>query len=446
VTLQKYQEGIDMLDALFTAVSGMDATNTELSVIGNNIANMNTIGFKASTVSFDDVLSQSIANGSGSSQVGQGVTISSVSPDFSEGSMESTSSSLDLAIDGNGMFMVNNGGANYYTRDGQFSLGSNGNIVDSNGDAVQGYLANAAGDITGTIGDLQLSTAQSPANATTTVNLGINLNSSTTPAADTFTLDGNGPGEPNDPANYNFSNSTTIYDAQGGAHNVTEYFVNTGANTWDVHYVYADPAVSGQLLQAGQTSGGVGADPTGVATVQTLTFNPNGSLDAAASPATPVAFNFGGGAAAQTVNFDYGTATQFAGGNSIASVTQDGYASGSLQSESISNTGVINEVFSNGESRAVGQVALAGFTDPSGLTQMPNNLYEQSVNSGAPIIGTAGSSGLGSLDSSSLEESNTDLDQDMVQMITAQNGYDANSKVIQTADDMLQALMSIKQS
>ncbi|HYA88514.1 MAG TPA: flagellar hook protein FlgE [Nitrospirota bacterium] len=435
-----------MFDALYTAVSGMDATNTELSVIGNNIANMNTIGFKASTVSFDDVLSQSIANGSGASQIGQGVAISSVSPDFSEGSFESTSNSLDLAINGNGMFMVNKDGADYYTRDGQFSLGSNGNIVDSNGNALQGYLANAAGDITGTIGNLQLTTGQSPANATTVVNLGINLNSMTTGAADNFTLDGNGPHEPNDPANYDFSNTTTIYDAQGSAHNVTEYFVKTGNNTWNVHYVYADPAVSGQLLQAGQTSGGAGADPTGAATVQQLTFNADGSLNTVASVATPVTFNFGGGAAAQTLNFNYGTSTQYAGSNSIANVTQDGYASGSLMSESISNTGVISEVFSNGETRAVGQVALAGFSAPSELTELGGNLYEQSVGSGAPVIGTAGSSGLGNLDSSSLEESNTDLDQEMVQMITAQNGYDANSKIIQTADDMLQALMNIKQS
>jgi flagellar hook protein FlgE len=446
-----------MLTSLYTAISGMNANGTALSVIGDNIANLNTNGFKASDISFGDVLSQSLTSMSGNSQIGRGVHVSSVSPLFTQGSFQTSSNGLDLAIDGDGFFIVNNNGAQYYTRAGQFSLDRNGNIVNPDGLVLQGYLADAAGNITGTIGDLQIATSQSPANATTLVSMAINLDASQSVPAAAFTLDGNGDGVQSDPANYNFSSTTTAYDAQGGAHQVTMYFVKTGANAWTVHYAVADPSNSGEYMEAGQTSGGAGNPPAGAATTQAFTFNTNGSL-ANDNSGTAMTFNFGGGVPAQNVTFNFGTGTgetpagtgldmssQYASSFSVMSVLQDGYGAGSLRSVSVSDAGIITGVFTNGQTRSIGQVALARFIAPTELMKLGNNLYGESYDSGQPIIGMASSSGLGKVLSSSLELSNVDLAQEFVKMISSQRGFEANSKIITTTDQLLQELVNLKQ-
>ncbi len=446
-----------MLSALYTAVSGMDANSTSLSVIGDNIANMNTIGFKGSTASFGDVLSQSMSGASGSSQVGRGVEVTGVTPSFTQGSFESTSNGLDLAIDGDGLFMVNNNGVRSYTRAGEFTLDKSGNIVNPDGYILQGYLADAGGNITGSVGNLQVNATQSPANATTQVSAAVNLDASATVPAGAFTLDGNNDGVPNDPANYNFSNTATVYDSQGGPHQVTMYFVKTGANAWDVHYAYPDQAVPSQLIEPGQTSGGAGAVPTGPASVQHLTYNQDGSLNTDNS-GTGIAFNFGPVVAASTINFNYGTgtgetppgtgldlSTQYSSSFSVMSVNQDGYASGSLQSVNVSDAGVLEGVFTNGQTRAIGQVALARFIAPTELTKLGKNLYSESFDSGQPIIGSANSSGNGKILSSSLELSNVDLAAQFVNMISSQRGFEANSKIITTTDQLMQELVNLKQ-
>lgn len=445
-----------MLTSMSTAVSGMDAAGTDLSVVSNNIANLNTIGFKSSSVSFGDVLSQNLADSTGTSQVGLGVQVMSVTPQFTQGSFESTSNGLDMAVDGSGFFMVNDSSGNtYYTRDGEFSTDANGNIVNPSNMMVQGYLADAAGNITNTIGNLQI-TGNSPANMTTEEQVSVNLDATSTPPAAPFTLDGNATGVDDDPANYNFSDATTVYDSQGGAHQVTMYFVNTGANAWTVHYVVADPDNPGSYMEAGQTSGGAGNLPTGAATTQNLTFNANGSLNNDNS-GTAMDFNFGGGVTnPQPVAFNFGTgtgevpagtgldmSTQFASASSVANVTQDGYTAGSLQSVSISQAGIVSGVFSNGETRNIGQIALAGFNAPTGLNLLGKNLYSASAASGQANIGKANTGGLGQINSSSLEQSNVDLDQEFVNMIAAQRTFEANSKVITTTDQMLQVLVNL---
>ncbi|MGE5446592.1 MAG: flagellar hook-basal body complex protein [Ignavibacteriales bacterium] len=192
-----------MLTAFNIALSGLDANGTMLSAISDNIANENTTGFKASTVSFGDVLSQTLTGADSPSQIGLGVQVDSVSPVFTQGSFQTTTNALDLAIDGNGFFIVKQGNANAYTRAGQFSLDKNGNIVNPDGLVLQGYLADALGNITGTLGDLNVSTAQSPAKMTTSVDLAANLDSTQTVLGAAFTLDGNGDSVPNNPANYN---------------------------------------------------------------------------------------------------------------------------------------------------------------------------------------------------------------------------------------------------
>ncbi|HTF99178.1 MAG TPA: flagellar hook protein FlgE [Nitrospirota bacterium] len=446
-----------MLTSLYTAISGMDANGTALSAISDNISNLNTIGFKESNISFGDVLSQSLTSASGISQIGRGVQVMSVSPLFTQGSFQTSSNGLDLAIDGDGFFVVNQNGARYYTRAGQFSLDRNGNIVNPDGLILQGYLADAAGNITGTVGDLQIATTQSPANASTLVNISLNLNAQSAAQAAAFTLDSNGDGVQNDPANYNFSNTTTVYDTQGGAHQVTMYFVKTADNAWTAHYAYADPSNSGQLMEAGQASGGAGNPPTGAATTQDLTFDSNGALVDDAS-GTPMTFTFGGGVAAQDVSFNFGTGTgetpagtgldmssQYASDFSVMSVLQDGYSAGALKNVSISDAGIIIGVFTNGQTRNIGQVALGRFVAPTELTKMGSNLYAESYDSGQPIVGMANSSGMGKILSNSLELSNVDLAQEFVKMISSQRGFEANSKIITTTDQMLQELVNLKQ-
>lgn len=435
-----------MLTSLFTAVSGMNASGIELSVIGDNIANMNTVGFKSSRVNFGDVLSQSMSGVGGSSQIGRGVQVTEVSPHFTQGSFQSTASGLDLAIDGDGLFMVSDGTARLYSRAGQFALDKDGSIANPDGMVLQGYLADAAGNITGTVGDMQIATRQSPANATSLVNMAINLDAAAT-APGAFAL--------NPPANYNFSNTITAYDTQGGAHQVTAYFVKTGANAWAAHYAVEDPSNAGQLIEAGQTTGGAGNPPVGAATTQALTFGTDGSLTNDAS-ATAMVFDFGL-PATQSVNFNFGTGTaaadgsgtgldmssQYASAFSVMSVSQDGFAAGSLKNVSVSDTGVITGVFTNGQTRSIGQVALARFVSPTQLTKMGRNLFAESFDSGQPIVGAAGTSGLGNMMSNSLELSNVDLAEEFVKMITSQRGFQANSRIISTTDELMQALVSL---
>lgn len=420
-----------MLTSLYTAVSGLDANGTSLSVIGDNIANMNTVGYKESEVSFGDILSQTMTGGSGTSQIGRGVTVSAVTPSFTQGSFQTSANGLDMAIQGDGFFMVNNGGAKSYTRAGQFSLDKDGNVVNPAGLIMQGYLADATGAITGTTGNLQIANSQSPALASSTVNLALNLDSTAAVPGAAFAI------VANSPTNFDSSTTINVYDTQGGSHPVTAYFTKLTpvagppiSNPWAVNYVQQNAA--GALSIVG---------------TQTLAFNSNGQLTAAAAGAAP-SFNFGLGA--QSVTFDYGfgstsASTQYASGFSVFEQTQDGYSAGSLKSVSVSGTGVLSGVFTNGQTRAIGQVALARFSAPTKLTKMGGNLYSESFDSGQPVVGVANTSGLGKVVANSLELSNVDLATEFVKMITAQRGFEANSKVITTTDQMMQLLMTLKQ-
>ncbi len=429
-----------MLSSLFTGVSGLNANGTALSVIGDNIANMNTIGFKSSRASFGDVLSQSLA--AGSSQIGRGVMVRSVEPNFSQGSFETSSNGLDLAIDGDGFFMVNDGASRFYTRAGQFSLDKSGNIVNPDGLILQGYLADQTGAISGTLGDLLIGSAQSPALATQAATIAVNLDATETVPAAAFTLDGNGDAVNDDPANFNKSTTITIYDSQGGPHEVTAYFVKTADNAWDVHYVNADPANPALLIDSG---------------TQALTFGTDGSLT---DDNSGIAMNFNFGASVttpQAVSFDYGTGTgetpagtgldgttQFAADFAVARLNQNGYGAGFLKNISISDDGVVSGIFTNGQTRQIGQVALAKFVAPTGLNKAGRNLFTASFDSGQPVVGAAGTSGLGVVMSNALELSNVDLAEEFVRMITSQRGFQANSRVITTSDELLQELVNLK--
>jgi flagellar hook protein FlgE len=429
-----------MLTSLYTGISGMNANSTALAVIGDNIANLNTTGFKDSRVSFGDVLSQSITGSAGSSQVGRGVKVTKVSAEFTQGSFESTGNGLDLAIDGDGLFIVRNGMADYYTRAGQFTLNKEGTVVNPDGYNLQGFQVDGTGKITGTTGDISFSGQQSQANATTAATVNVNLDSSDTIQVNAFTLDGNGDGTFNDPANYNESTTIKVFDTLGEAHDVTMYFCKTGAGAWTAHYITPDPADATQLVEAGTT--------------QALTFGTDGALTDDSS-GTPIDLDLGG-AAAQNILFNYGTGTgetpsgtgfdgttQFAAPFSVTKLSQDGYGAGTVSNISINEKGIISASFTNGQSRVVGQVALARFLDPSSLTKLGRNLYEETYESGQPVVANPETSGTGRVLSNTLELGNVDLAHEFVKLISAQRAFQANSRVITTTDTLMQELVNI---
>jgi flagellar hook protein FlgE len=414
----------------------MSANGSSLSVIGDNIANMNTVAFKASRTTFGDVLSQTVTGVAGSDQVGRGVSTSSVSPLFTQGSFESTASALDMAIEGDGFFMVSDGIAKYYTRAGQFNLDKNGNIVNPDGLIMQGYVADEAGNITGAMSNMNVSASQSRASATADVNIAVNLESGADQTTWNFTAGANPP----DPASYHSATTVTVYDSQGGSHDVTAYFVKTGANGWSAHYVYKDG--TGNYAEAGSQNLTFGTD--GSLTNDNSSTAANFNFGAAVTTPQAITFNYGSGTAEATAGSGFEATTQFASPFAVTKLTQDGFASGALKNLMIGDDGVITGIFTNGQTRVLGQVALAKFVAPTGLSKLGKNLFAESYESGQPIIGKPSSSGIGKVLANTIELSNVDLAEEFVKMIAAQRGFQANSRMITTTDELMQELVNLK--
>ena len=434
-----------MMTSLYAGISGLNANGTAMAVIGDNIANLNTNGFKNSRVTFGDVLSQTVSGGSG--QVGRGVMIKEISTQHIQGAFETTGNVLDLAIDGDGFFQVRDGDMKLYTRAGQFSVNKDGKVVNPDGYILQAFIADTSGAMTGTTGDLVFSNAPSQAKATETARPAINLNADEAIITDAFTLDGNGDGDDNDPANFNSSTTIKVYDSLGGEHEITLYFTKTADNTWSVNFVNRnpDPAATSTLILAG---------------TQALSFDTDGSLIDDGSSAGGIDFDFGTGVVTpQSITFDFGTGTggtedpigtgldgttQFASGFSVSSFTQDGYGAGVFQSISFNEGGIISAVFTNGQSKTIGQMALARFLDPGGLSKLGRNMFSETYDSGQPVIAAPETSGLGRLLSNTLELSNVDLSQEFVKLISAQRAFQANSRIITTTDELMQELVNLK--
>jgi len=427
---------MSILTSLFSGISGLSANGTAISVVGDNIANSNTVSFKASRVNFVDILSSSMNGSQGASQIGRGVYINDVTPVFSQGSFETTENGTDLAIEGSGFFMVQDQSGIYYTRAGDFRLDKDGYMVNSKNMKLQGFSLDAAGNSTGALGDLNMFSSSSAPSATDSMKMSVNVNSaSAIPAA--FAV-------ANPTGTSNFNTAMTIYDSLGNSHLVTVYFrksVETPlGNTWEWNAV-----VNG----ADTTSGNTEVQANG-----TLNFDNNGALSAVTTAAS--SFNFNGGAAqAQAVAFDFGDdiasggtgykgTTQFGAESATIFQSQNGYTSGSLKSISIDKTGMITGTFTNGQTKNLAIVALANFANPNGLTKQGGSLYAESNSSGQPLIGQAGKSGLGSINSNSLELSNVDLATEFVKLITFQRGFQANSKIITTTDEMLNDVVNLK--
>ncbi len=441
-----------MLSSLYTAISGLNANGVSLSVIGDNVANMNTVGFKRSRVTFGDVLSRAITGIGGHSQIGRGVIVTGVRPLFNQGSFENTSNALDMAIDGDGFFILKDSEATYYTRAGEFKVDKDGYIVSPDGYRVQGYQYTATGVATGIMDDINISAVNSPPNPTSEVLIAANISSESSTITGGFDID-----DRNNTSNFN--TTVTVYDSLGNAHNLTIYFTKTATNTWEWNAV----ADASEIDTTNYVAGSISSDGTVVKVASgTLTFASNGALDTESSvtyydgAGGGNGIDFLGAAPDQTIDFDFGTSvttdggdgldatTQFGSDSTTLFISQDGYAAGSLSNLNISEDGLITGIFTNGQTKPLAQIALAKFEAPQELVKMGRNLFAESYGSGEPVVGRPANSGFGRVLSNSLELSNVDLAEEFINMISAQRGFQANSRIVSTTDNLLQELVNLK--
>jgi len=421
-----------MLRSMFAAVTGLRSHQAFMDVVGNNIANVNTTGYKSSSVLFEDLLSQSLTGagapssvqgGTNPAQIGLGVKLTGVSVNFAQGATQLTGRSTDFAIQGDGFFVVHGGAGTTYTRNGSFSLDANGNLVDANGNFVQGWQADQSGNVqtTTSTGNLKIPVGQIIQPITTqNITLGGNLPSD---SATGTTVDA----------------SINVFDSLGTTVPLRAEFTKV-AN------------VAGQVNWSMKVFDSANNAITGAIPVN---FDLTGQLTSGNPTVTQAQLNNIAGTngtwAAGGIKLDFGTATSpqrltsDATLNSVAATAQDGSGVGSVTGFSVSQQGLITGVFSNGRSQALGQIALATFANPDGLQKDGDSEYSSTVDSGLPQIGVAGQGGRGTMSGGTLEMSNVDLAAEFTNMIVAERGFQANSRVITTSDQMLQDLVNLKQ-
>lgn len=462
-----------MMRSLYSGVSGLQNHQTRMDVIGNNISNVNTTGFKRGRVNFQDMISQQTSGaakpteekgGVNPKEVGLGMTVASIDTVFTQGNLQSTGIATDVAIQGNGFFIEKAGEKSYYTRAGAFSLDSNGTLVNpANGYRVQGWMARTIDgeqvlQTSATPEDIVIPVgSKDPAKATTTVNYACNLNKNTPE----IPADANAA----DIAKGTWRTEQKIYDSFGNSHLLTISFTRVpgNPNQWQGNIVIDENNADFTQTRIGlNTTDGVGNtflvnfDNTG--TLQSVTdtagniTNPTGEIILQASYTVPDANpNADGTPYRQTMNINLGTIgsqkntiTQSAADSSTKAWYQDGYTMGYLDNFKIDSSGIITGVYSNGSTRTIGQLALATFTNQNGLEKAGDNTYVQSNNSGLANIGESGIAGKGSLLAGALEMSNVDLSEQFTDMIVTQRGFQSNAKTIQTADTLLETVLSLK--
>ena len=400
------------------ALSGLNAAQSDLGVTANNIANSSTNGFKRSRVEFSELFAVS-PQGVSSLAAGNGVRVSDISQQFSQGSIDFTDNNLDLAISGPGFFTLSDGGAQAYTRAGSFKTDSSGYVVNAQGQRLQVYPPILGGGFnTGSMADLRLVTSESAPAATSNVEMLMNLPSdASVPANGTF--------DPADPTTFNRATSLTVYDSLGAAHTGTMYFVKQPT--------------------AGDWSARLYIDGTAVGGPQALSFDNVGQM---VTPATGQiafpAYTPATGAANMAVTFDFGGATQYGSTFSVSNITQDGYTTGRLIGMDIDKSGVVQARFTNGRSIMLGQVALSNFANSNGLQQLADTNWAETFSSGQALRGQAGNSGFGLIQSGALEASNVDITTQLVNMITAQRNFQANAQMISTSDQITQTIINIR--
>ena len=428
--------------SFYTSLTGLNASQTELATVANNIANVGTNGFKRSRVSFGDIISNSPMQNP-NRVIGSGTAVRSVSMQFQAGAIESSDNALHLAISGQGFFAVKGGGGTQvaFTRNGEFEPTNDRFIVDASGRRLQLFPTTADGSIVSTaLGDtidaaLPLTSGQPQ--ATSLVKLSVNLPADSTviPAKPIYTVFNPYVFDRNDAATFNQSTSTTVYDSLGNPLAATVYYVKTAAATagvpvhsWTAHVFVG----STELLQ-----GGVAGIP--------MTFDAAGVMTAPTAPTVFGAVTPASGGDPLVLAFDHGIATkQVVGAFTSAPIVQDGFAAGQLESVAIDGNGMLQASFSNGDIQIMGKVAMATFSSPEGLKQIGDASYVTTPESGLAITGEAGRGGIGSVQSGRLERSNVDLTQELVGLITAQRNYQANAKAIETASTLLSTIINIR--
>ena len=455
-------------NALFTGASGLTAFGNAVSVVGDNIANVNSLGFKSQTVNFADVFGQTVGvtKSNIANQVGNGVTIGSITRNEAQGSVQSTSTATDMAINGQGLFVLKdpNSGSTVYSRAGAFLKDSASNLVNAQGYQVQGWALDSSGNATGSLGSINLGNLAASAQATSNVTVGVNLDSTATiiPTATSFS--------PTNATTYNYKADSTVYDSLGGAHTMSYYFVNRGTTggtaggptVWDWYATVPSGDLAGGTgttpTIVGSSTGSTGTSPSITAGAQSLTFDSaSGALTIEKSPNLTVNW---ANAAPGSISTNFGNATttdaqgitgtgtngtvQMAGAFATRSMAADGYTSGFLSSLETDSTGRITGVFTNGQRRPLYQMAMANFPNPGVMSNIGNNMMAQTNASGTPVIDKPGNAGMGTIQPNALEQSNVDLANEFTKLITIQHGYEANSKTVLTTDQMLSTLMAIK--
>ncbi|MEN5034211.1 flagellar hook protein FlgE [Pseudomonas sp. TWI929] len=433
-------------------LSGLYAANKALNVTGNNIANVATTGFKSSRAEFADQYSNSIRGTSaGKTVVGSGVKTAAVSQLFTPGNINGTGQALDMAIDGNGFFALNDNGSKIYTRAGAFYSDKDGYVVNSSGANLQGYAVDANGKIIqGVLTNLQIDTSNLTPNPTGRVSESVNLNSSATAPTET-------PFDPTKTGTYNYTFNTDVYDSQGNAHQLNQYFVKDAAsNSWTMY-----TTIDGRNP----------ADPTSTTPLANkLPFKSDGTLDTAAMTAGPVTGGLtiaanktfsldnwipaqknaagvwgsnGASASASGVNLDMLGTTQYNAASATTAKSQDGFATGELSGLTIDENGNMFANFTNGQDKVIGQVAIANFANLQGLTPIGGTAWKESYASGVPVIGAPDTGTLGQITGGSLEDSNVDLTGELVNLIKAQSNYQANAKTISTESTIMQTIIQM---
>jgi len=387
------------------ATSGLNAITKQLNAISNNIANSGTVGFKSGRAEFASLYA-------GTQALGVGVT--GVTESITRGGMISpTGKALDLAINGSGFFVARNGdGTTAYTRAGYFDTDASGNLINNLGMYLQGYPVDASGKLqVGSVGNLTISSGSIPAKATDSLDFTANLNANAkVPATKPF--------NPKDSTSFNDTYTTKVYDSLGREHTVNQYFVKTGNNSWEVHYYMDDTEIPDSTQPIEFTGLGVLTKPTGITKLK------------ASIP----------GAEALSIDLSYTGTTQYGSDFSVSKNKSSGYASGKRTGQAIDKDGSVYATFSNGERLLQGQLILANFANPNGLVSQNGTTWAQTASSGAPLIGAPGSGLFGTINAEALEQSNVDLTSELVALMSAQRNYQANTKVISTNDNMMNAL------
>lgn len=407
-----------------SGLSGLNVAAKNLDIIGNNVANASTVGYKGSRAIFADVFASSLTGGGGG-QIGIGAKVGKIQQQFTQGNISVTNNPLDLAISGGGFFRLSNNGTISYSRNGQFNIDNSGYVVNSDGLRVTGYPVDASGNVVPSSPEpLRLSSADIPPSATTAFNAGVNLDSRAPGVALAFST--------SDPATYTSSTSGTAYDSLGNPHVLTMYFVKTATpGEWRLHCTLDGGPVADVDLGSGAGNPAI------------LNFDSEGRL-ATGMPLSFEAMLSNGAVTPLTSELNFSGSTQFGASFGVSSLTQDGYASGRMTGFNIGTDGIIVGRYSNGETLQLGQIALANFANPGGLRPLGDNQWEETSDSGLAMVGSPLTGSLGSLQSAAVEDSNVDLTQELVNMITAQRVYQANAQTIKTIDQVLQTLVNLR--